>query len=212
MKNKTAQVTMWVIMGILIVGTIALFLYLKKQQEPVEGGKQELNQITVFESCLEEKAKELGFESKIYSLKLNGEAKNSLLPLMETAKNGEAILAGGETTVIMNNELGIKNYELGKGGRNAEAVLGALNSIHNSLFIIHNSVMLSFASDGRDNTEAAGAIADFLTIEKIEKLKLNPQKFLENHDSFNFFEKTGDLIFTKPKTFNVSDLMIVLRT
>jgi len=159
-----------------------------------------------------EKAKKLGFKVKIHSLKIQGEAKNALLPLMEVMKNNQVLLAGGETTVTMNNELGIKNYELGKGGRNTEAVLGVLNPIYNSLFIIHNSVILTFASDGRDNTEAAGAIADFLTVEIAKKMKLESQKFLDSHNSFNFFQKTDDLIFTEPKTFNVSDLMIILRS
>ncbi len=146
-----------------------------------------------------EKAKKLGFKPKIYSLKIQGEAKKSLLPLMKAIKKNSAILAAGETTVKLGN--GLK----GKGGRNTEAILGAIAEISNDLLI------MSFASDGRDNTEAAGALADYLTIEKSKKLNLDPQKFLDNHGSFNFFKKTGDLIFTKPKTFNVSDLMIILK-
>lgn len=86
-----------------------------------------------------------------------------------------------------------------------EVVLGAIARIPNDLAV------LSIASDGWDNTEAAGAIADFSTLKKAEKLKLNPQEFLNNHNSFNFFRKTGDLIFAKKKTFNISDLMIILR-
>jgi glycerate-2-kinase len=116
-------------------------------------------------------------------------------------------LAGGETTVKMNNESRIKNY--GKGGRNLESVLGVLSS-HSSLFIIRDSVVVSFASDGHDNTEAAGAVGDILTLEKAKKAKLNPRKFLKSHDSFNFFKETGDLIYADRKSFNVADLMIVL--
>jgi len=44
-----------------------------------------------------------------------------------------------------------------------------------------------------------------------KKLKLDPEKFLEEHDSFNFFKKTGDLIFVDKTSFNVSDLMVVLK-
>jgi len=57
-KNKKAQVTMFVIIGILIVVTIVLFLYFKKQPEPGRGGKSESNPVSVFESCLEDKVKE----------------------------------------------------------------------------------------------------------------------------------------------------------
>ena len=71
--------------------------------------------------------------------------------------------------------------------------------------------VVSFASDGRDNTEAAGAIGDYLTLEKARKLKINQKDFLKNHNTFNFFKKTGDLIFAEKKCFNVSDLMLVLK-
>ena len=70
-----------------------------------------------------EKARELGFKSKIYSLKLHGEAKNALLPLFTALPYREVpkvILAGGETTV------NLKGRPKGKGGRNMEAVLGVL--------------------------------------------------------------------------------------
>ena len=163
-------------------------------------------------SAMVDKAKKLGFSPRIFSLKLHGEAKDSLLPMIEEIKFNEAILAGGETTVTMNNELGIKNY--GKGGRNMEAVLGAVvHSLNPKSHILDSDlVVMSFASDGRDNTEAAGAIADSLTIEKVKELNLNHEEFLKNNKSFDFFEKTGDLIFTEQKSFNVSDLMLVLKS
>ena len=160
--------------------------------------------------AMAEKAKKLGLKPKIYSLKLKGEAKKALLPMIKKAKQGQALIAGGETTVKLSKPFGATQ---GKGGRNMEAVLGVLTQLpitnpnHQSQ---KNAVFLSVASDGRDNTEAAGAIGDILTIKKSQKLKLNPQKFLENHDSFHFFAKTGDLIFADKKSFNVADLMLVL--
>ena len=160
-------------------------------------------------AAMAKKAKQMGFMPKIYSLKLKGEAKDSLVPLINILsyrKVPQVILAGGETII----KLG-KNP--GKGGRNIEAVLGA---IHNSQFVIRNKrnnlIIISFASDGRDNTEAAGAIGDILTIDNAEKLKLNFEKYLKNHNTFKFFKKTGDLIFADQKTFNVSDLMLILKS
>jgi glycerate 2-kinase len=159
-------------------------------------------------SAMSKKAKKLGFKPKIYSLKIQGEAKKSLFPLIKEVKKGKVILGAGETTVRLKKYQvsGIK-YQKGKGGRNMESVLGILNT----KYLILNTVVLAFASDGRDNTEAAGAIADFSTLEKAEKMNLNPQKFLDQNNSFNFFKKTKDLIFVKPKSFNVSDLMIILK-
>jgi len=163
--------------------------------------------------AMAEKARKLSLKPKIYSLKFKGEAKKALLPMAKKAKSGEIILAGGEITVTLKRQATRdKRQILGKGGRNMEAVLGTLvKLIQNSELRIQNCAFLSVASDGRDNTEAAGAIGDILTLKKSEKLKLNPQKFLGNHDSFRFFAKTGDLIFVKQKTFNVADLMIVLK-
>jgi glycerate-2-kinase len=163
--------------------------------------------------AMAEKAKKLGFEPKIYSLKLGGEAKNTPSKLIGALYRNRAVLAGGETTVALRKqESGIMNYELGKGGRNMEAVLGAIASlkIKNQKSKIKNLAILSFASDGRDNTEAAGAIGDILTLKKAQKLELNPREFLAYHDSFHFFDKTGDLIYAEQRTFNVADLMLVL--
>jgi len=164
--------------------------------------------------AMAEKAKKLGFKPKIYSLKIQGEAKYALLPLMEAVRAGEAVLAAGETTVKLDNR------PTGKGGRNMETVLGIISKAQSAkrkalnvkrLALSDRLVVMSFATDGRDNTEAAGAIGDFSTLEKAKKLKLEPEEFLNQNNSFNFFKKTGDLIFAKPKSFNVSDLMIILK-
>ncbi len=153
--------------------------------------------------AMNKKVKKLGFKPKIYSLAVKSEARRALLPMIEKVKVGEVLLAAGETTVNLDNR------PAGKGGRNMEAVLGAISNFQFS--ISKNLLVLSIASDGRDNTEAAGAIGDFSTLEKAKKLKLEPKEFLDQNNSFNFFKKTGDLIFAKSKSFNVSDLMIILK-
>ena len=59
-------------------------------------------------------------------------------------------------------------------------------------------------------TDAAGAIVDSGTIKKALAAGLNPAVFFENNDSYNFFQKTGDLLLTGPTGTNVMDLRIVL--
>ena len=71
-------------------------------------------------------------------------------------------------------------------------------------------VLISFASDGIDNTEVAGAIVDKHTIEKATKLGLDTDDYLKRFDSYSFFQKIGDMIITGPTGANVSDLMILL--
>jgi len=156
-------------------------------------------------TAMMEKSKELGFEVKIYSLALQGEAMNALWPMIQKNEKGQVILAAGETTV------NFENLPKGKGGRNTETVLGALVKIKNLKFKIENSIIMSFTSDGRDNSEAAGAIGDFLTLKTAEKLGMDPRYFLKQNKSFDFFDKTDDLIYAEKKCFNVADLMIVLK-
>lgn len=143
------------------------------------------------------KATELGFKAKVCGNCLSGEAREVGRHLAHLPKAGEAIIGGGETVVHIKGT--------GKGGRNQELVLGTMG------YLPANTVIISLASDGRDNTDAAGAIADDQSLRKARHSKLDPKKFLANNDSYHFFEKTGDLIFTGPTGTNVSDLMVVVR-
>ena len=73
-----------------------------------------------------------------------------------------------------------------------------------------DSVFISFASDGMDNSDSAGAIVDKNTIEKAEKLGLDASDYSARFDSYNFFQKTGDLIFTglhRRKRFGLDDFI-----
>lgn len=148
-------------------------------------------------TAMEEKAKKLGFNVKIFSDKFQGEAKFAGKELIEKTPPHTVILAGGETTV--------KVKGLGTGGRNQEVVLGALHYISSDI------VIASLDSDGWDNSYFAGAIGDIETSNKSKKLNLNHQEFLKNNNTFPFFKKVGDGIITGKLPSNVSDLMVVLR-
>lgn len=184
--------------------------------------------------AMAKKARVLGLRAKIYSYNLKGEAKDIFKKLARGMKSGEAAIAGGETVVKLNSKsqllnskqiLNLKNikFKIGKGGRNQEAVLGFLNRLQttdyrlrlknkkNAVAHSQSTVVMSFASDGHDNNEAAGAIGDILVLKKAEKLGIKPKDYLKWHDSFNFFKKTGDLVMVKKESFNVADLMVILR-
>lgn len=142
----------------------------------------------------------LGYKAKICGNCLNNEAKLIGKNLIKQIKPNEALLAGGETFVYVKGN--------GKGGRNQELVLGALRALKEK----EGVVILSVNSDGIDNTDAAGAIADIETIEKAKKFNLDFKKYLDNNDSYNFFKKTDDLVFTGgPTGTNIADLIVVLR-
>jgi glycerate-2-kinase len=165
--------------------------------------------------AMKEKAESLGLKAKILTDNLKGDVKEVAKFLFQEIKRSKekVLIVGGETTVKVKGK--------GKGGRNQELVLWFLKyadlygsktdntdnkNPRSSAFLI-----ISLNSDGWDNTEFAGAIGDKITLEKAEKLKLDIDKFLENNDSFHFFEKTKDGIITGRLPVNVSDLIILYR-
>lgn len=148
--------------------------------------------------AMQKKAQKLGFSSRIYSNKFESVADNAGKILIEKTNPNEILLIGGETTVRVKGK--------GKGGRNQELVLAALK------YLDEKTVIASFGSDGWDNTEFAGAIGDKLTSQKAKELNLDIKSFLEQNNSFHFFEKVGDGIITGRLPSNVSDLMIILKS
>src|SRR3989344_4656685 len=156
-----------------------------------------LSNLTALET-MKKKAQELGFKTEILSDKFQGEARNAGSDLVSKTAPNSILLVGVETTVKVTGS--------GQGGRNQEVVLGALGNLD------YKTAICSFDSDGWDNSPFAGALGDFKTLEKARELNLNPQEFLDNNNSLEFFQKTGDGIETGRLPSNVSDLIIILKT
>jgi glycerate-2-kinase len=148
--------------------------------------------------AMAKEAKKFGFRASIIDNHLRGEAKLVGRRLICLAKGKKAVfLFGGETMVKVSGK--------GKGGRNQELVLGAVE------FLKPGQLIVSVASDGKDNIlEAAGALADAKTKQRAKKLGLDPRQFLVANDSYHFFKKTGDVIITGMTGSNISDLMMVI--
>jgi len=155
-------------------------------------------------------SEELGFKVNIVSTELYDEVDKALEKIFtdvpdvgilqgRSPTSGTSILAAGEPSVTVPKNAG-------KGGRNLHMGLEAIKMN----LITDDSVFISFGSDGMDNSDAAGAIVDKETIEKAMKLGLDVNDYATRFDSYNFFEKTGDIIMTGPTGANVSDLMILL--
>jgi hydroxypyruvate reductase len=109
------------------------------------------------------------------------------------------IITGGETTVQVKGK--------GKGGRNQEFALVCAMEIEG----MEDTVIMSLNTDGTDGpTDAAGAFCDGKTVKKAQKMNLDSKKYLENNDSYHFFEKTGGLIKTGPTNTNVMDIHLIL--
>lgn len=160
-----------------------------------------------------EHAQRLGLNTLMLSSVIEGEARHvgtvygSIL--VEEALNDNpiekpaVIIAGGETTVNVKGS--------GLGGRNQELVLSACRKIRS----LRGVVIASIGTDGIDGpTDAAGAIADGKTLTRAMEKGLNPEKYLDNNDSYRFFQRLGDLVFTGPTGTNVTDMtvMVALKT
>ena len=151
--------------------------------------------------AMAQKAVEFDLKVNIVSTELYDEIKNALDKIFIAKKDNSIVLAAGESKIVVEKSGG-------KGGRNLHMGLEVLKN--KMIKADDDSVFISFASDGMDNSDAAGAIVDKKTIEKVEKLNLNVSDYLERFDSYNFFQKSGDMIMTGATGANVSDLMILL--
>jgi glycerate 2-kinase len=147
--------------------------------------------------AMEKAAERLGYEAVVLGEEVSGEAREVGRFFAMNARPGTALIAGGETTVTVAGE--------GRGGRNQELALGALGCIKPGVLVA------ACASDGVDNaTPAAGAVVDELLLREIAAKKLNPEKYLADNDSYDFFKKAGTLLVTGKTGSNVADLMLAL--
>jgi hydroxypyruvate reductase len=154
-------------------------------------------------------AEALGYRTLLLSTFIEGETKvvgalhGAVAKEIHASGNPVAkpacVISGGETTVTVRGS--------GLGGRNQEFALAAAIE----LAAIPNAVLLSGGTDGSDGpTDAAGAIADSTTVERARARGLDARAFLENNDSYHFFQELGDLLITGPTLTNVMDLRLLL--
>lgn len=157
------------------------------------------NEIAI--EAMSKKAEELGFAVSTVSSEMYDEVDVSLQRIFnkKVLNTNSVVLAAGEPALLVKKQGG-------SGGRN---LYMALRSIKLEM-VKENDVFISFASDGRDNSDSAGAIVDKETIKKYKDNNLSIEEYLENYDAYSFFEKTGDMILTGVTGSNVSDLMILL--
>lgn len=154
-----------------------------------------------------EKAESLGFKPEIISSEITGEARDVGRWLAHIAKGlkvqgfkgSRCLISGGETTVTVKGN--------GIGGRNMELALAFAMEIEG----VKGITLLSAGTDGTDGpTDAAGAIVDGETVKKARAIGLNPEEYLNNNDSYNFFKKIDSLFITGPTGTNVMDIQIMV--
>jgi len=166
-------------------------------------------------TAAKEKVVSMGYETEIISSELQGEARDTAkylsakaIKVQQFLKSGESsrcLISGGETTVTVKGN--------GLGGRNQELALAFAVEIEGMKGI----TMLSAGTDGTDGpTDAAGAIVDGETVSKAKTLGLDPERYLNTNDSYNFFKRLDSLtgerhhVITGPTGTNVMDIQIIL--
>ena len=110
-----------------------------------------------------------------------------------------ALLSGGETTVKITGN--------GQGGPNTQFMLQA------AILLEGNTKVFGLAgdTDGIDgNADNAGAIITPETLIRAKNEGLDAQQFLENNDSYGFFNTIDGLVKTGPTHTNVNDYRVFL--
>lgn len=151
--------------------------------------------------AMQEEATRRSYAATIMTDTMTGEARSlgcDIATALHTLPSKTVLLYGGESTVTLGTHPGI-------GGRNQEMALSALREVG------EGELVLPLASDGRDNSDHAGAIADTLTAEHAHAHKLSVGEYLDDHRSYDFFKATGDALLVGYTESNVSDFIIAIK-
>lgn len=160
-------------------------------------------------SAAEKTSQQLGFETRIVSDALCGEAQDAAGVLLKAALTATpesdrplALLAGGETTVTLRGN--------GRGGRNQELALAfAMQAADRGL--PGSWCFLSGGTDGRDGpTDAAGGLVDPASLQRILAAGGDAKALLANNDSYQALQYADDLLKPGATGTNVADLQVLL--
>ncbi|MFZ0544807.1 MAG: DUF4147 domain-containing protein [Candidatus Promineifilaceae bacterium] len=146
---------------------------------------------------------EWGFETEVVSNTLTGEAREIGRMAAERAKRldlNQCLVWGGESTVTIKGN--------GRGGRNQEMALAAALALQDT----PGCLVAAFSTDGEDGpTPVAGAVISGETVVQARAKGLDAAEFLDNNDSYTFFERLGWGHLTAKRGTNVNDILFCAR-
>ncbi|WP_298646990.1 glycerate kinase [uncultured Proteiniphilum sp.] len=153
------------------------------------------------------KAQELGFKTHIVTDKLKGDYTNVADFILKTIENYQQATGKKPVCLLFGGEPTVKVSGNGSGGRNQHLALYLSTKIDHEKHI----TILCAGTDGTDGpTDAAGAVVDNETIATAVKKNIDPRIFLQNSDSYRFFQQTGGHIITGNTRTNVMDMVVVV--
>lgn len=157
-----------------------------------------VSNLTALEA-MRKKASEFGYKVKVLSSELYDDPRHVAQRFVNEIEERCILLGAGEPKTKVKNPSG-------RGGRCQRLALEALPLLRQT------DVFAAFASDGLDNSEVAGVIEDFSTLERSKAQGLDIAKYRQAWDSLDFYEKLDqELLMTGPTGENVSDLMVMFR-
>jgi hydroxypyruvate reductase len=146
-----------------------------------------------------------GWQAEIIGTSVEGEAAQIGAQLADRLKRDSraekrpfCLIAGGETTVTVRGN--------GRGGRNQELALGAVEALAG----LHDVMLISLATDGDDGpTDAAGAVVTGETGRRAHELGMSAAAYLARNDAYAYFGALGDLLKPGYTGTNVNDLIFL---
>lgn len=150
-------------------------------------------------------ARGAGAKVEVLPVPLTGDAARAarefVAPLLDrTPKGLHCVITSGETTVTL-------GANPGRGGRCQEFALAAAIELEDSTGI----TVLAAGTDGRDGpTDAAGAIVDAETTQRMREAGIDPVQAIQAHGSYDALHRADALLTTGPTGTNVNDLVIAV--
>lgn len=147
-------------------------------------------------------------KARIDPVPLEGDVADAAAHVARAARGAPGLtLWGGETTVRLEGA--------GRGGRNQELALRVAALLSGAgtdpaSGLARPWAFLSGGTDGRDGpTDAAGALVDHGTLDRIAAAGLDAHAALARNDSYPALDAAGDLLRTGSTGTNVADLQIL---
>ena len=154
-------------------------------------------------------AEGLGFRVHVVADPITGEARVAARELVDRLVRQRGSLPPAPLCVIASGETTVTVTGNGRGGRNQEFAFSLACDIGR---LGGNVAAASIGTDGIDGpTDAAGAIVDGSTFDRARAAGISdPHAYLNNNNTYEFFDTVNDLIRTGPTSTNVGDLQVIL--
>ncbi len=150
-------------------------------------------------AAMERQARKMGLNTEILSDQIYDTPEEAAKEILAVAEPGKVIICGGEPKTIVPKSGGTG----GRCQRLGVEILPLLTA---------SDTFAAFASDGLDNSQAAGVIIDHSSQDKLASKKIDYSAHEASWDSLGLFSQLGnELIMTGPTQANVSDLMLLYR-